>query len=876
MRWIASLPKPARDLLVNRLPARDVVAEDSDLHWFLRQARPEQKPPAGDWRVWLLLAGRGFGKLLDVQTPIATPSGWTTMGELRVGDQVFNERGLPCSVVSTSDIQIERTYRVRFSDGAQLVAGASHQWITWTHAARKAYLHSVHELNVREFPEDWPRWRCRRVPTIWLNRETVERALTLHRQGLSIRRIEREIGVSREALARHLKAGCFVERSPVVRVGALGPEIRTTDQIRHTLTYGKRGDLNHSIPLAEPLALPAAELPIDPYVLGVWLGDGSSKAAEITTADLEILALVESAGYRLGVPRGAGGRAKTWPVGVLPSVRDSLTGRFTSNASLHSALRSLGLIGAKRIPSIYLRASFDQRLTLLRGLMDSDGHAEANNGTCEYTSINRSLADGVMELAISLGLKPTMSVGRATLKGRDFGEKYRIHFTSYFPVFRLKRKAERQKAPGRQALRQQHRMIVAIEEIAPVPMRCIAVDSPNHLYLAGRAMIPTHNTRTGAEMVRLMAESGAARRIALVAPTAADVRAVMVEGESGLLSIAPPEERPDYEPSKHLLTWPNGAIATTYSADEPDRLRGPQHDFAWCDELAAWRYPQAWDMLLFGLRLGADPRVVVTTTPRPTRFIRELLADPKVAVTHGRTIDNRANLAPAFLDQIVRRYEGTRLGRQELDAELLDDVPGALWSHAMIDVARLAAVPDLVRIVVAIDPAVSSDEHADETGIVVAAKDANGHAYVLADISGHYAPAEWAKVAVAAYRSHRADRIVAEINNGGEMVEATLRIVDPGVPFTAVHAARGKVARAEPVAALYEQGRVHHLGAFPALEDQMCGFVHDFDRAAAGYSPDRVDALVWALTELLVAPKAGEGIFEAYRRLATAEPRDGD
>jgi predicted phage terminase large subunit-like protein len=364
---------------------------------------------------------------------------------------------------------------------------------------------------------------------------------------------------------------------------------------------------------------------------------------------------------------------------------------------------------------------------------------------------------------------------------------------------------------------------------------------------------------------------GKARRIALVAPTAADARGVMVEGESGLLAICPAEERPDYEPSRHQLTWPNGAIATTYSADEPDRLRGPQHDLAWCDELAAWRYPQAWDMLLLGLRLGTNPRAVVTTTPRPTKLIKALLADPKIVVTRGSTSENRDNLAPAFLDQIVRRYEGTRLGRQELEAEILEDVPGALWSHAVIDAARVAAMPDLTRIVVAIDPAVSSDEHSDETGIVVAGKDANGHGYVLADLSGRYTPTEWARAAIAAYRAHNADRIVAEVNNGGDMVEATLRMVDPTVPFTAVHAARGKVARAEPVAALYEQGSVHHLGALPQLEDQMCGFVHDFDRAAAGYSPDRVDALVWALSELLVQPRSGEGIFEAYRRLAQKE-----
>jgi len=388
------------------------------------------------------------------------------------------------------------------------------------------------------------------------------------------------------------------------------------------------------------------------------------------------------------------------------------------------------------------------------------------------------------------------------------------------------------------------------------------------LLLAGRGF---GKTRTGAELVRTRVASRAARRIALVTPTAADARDVMVEGESGLLAISARRDRPTYEPSKRRLTWPNGAVAMTYSADEPDRLRGPQHDFAWYDELAAWRYPEAWDMLMFSLRLGSDPRAVVTTTPRPTRLIKTLVADPKVVVTRGSTSQNRDNLAPAFLDQIVRRYEGTRLGRQELEAEILEDVPGAMWGRAVIEGTRLTRLPELARIVVAIDPAAGSGEQSDETGIVVAGKDTGGQGYVLADVSGRYAPTEWAKAAIAAYRAHDADRVVAEVNNGGEMVEATLRVVDPNVPFTAVHAARGKVARAEPVAALYEQGRVHHLGAFPALEDQMCGFVHDFDRAAAGYSPDRVDALVWALTELLVEPMPGEGIFEAYRRLAQQE-----
>ena len=366
------------------------------------------------------------------------------------------------------------------------------------------------------------------------------------------------------------------------------------------------------------------------------------------------------------------------------------------------------------------------------------------------------------------------------------------------------------------------------------------------LLLAGRGF---GKTRTGAELIRARVAASTARRLALVAPTAADARNVMVEGESGLLAVSPPWDRPRYEPSKRRLTWPNG-----------------------CDELGSWRYPEAWDMLMFGLRLVDDPRVVVTTTPRPTKLIRALIADPTAVVTRGSTYENRANLAPAFLDQIIRKYEGTRLGRQELEAELLDDVPGALWTRGIIEAARAQAAPTLARVVVAIDPAATSTAEADETGIIVAGKDEQGQGLVLADMSGRYPPTEWAKTAIAAYRAHRADRVVAEVNHGGEMVEATLRAIDSNVPFSAVRASRGKVTRAEPVAALYEQGRVHHVGSFPQLEDQMCDFVptgyDDVGLRSPRHSPDRVDALVWSLTNLLLEPMPNEGIFEYYRQLA--------
>ena len=368
--------------------------------------------------------------------------------------------------------------------------------------------------------------------------------------------------------------------------------------------------------------------------------------------------------------------------------------------------------------------------------------------------------------------------------------------------------------------------------------------------LAGRGF---GKTRSGAEYVQEMARLGRARHIALVAPIASDARDVMVEGESGILSIAPDSFRPKYEPSKRRLTWPNGAMATTYSADEPERLRGPQHDLAWADEIASWRYPEAWDMLMFGLRKG-EAKAVVTTTPKPVKVLRELIELSSTVVVKGSSYENRDNLAPAFFDKIIRKYEGTRLGRQELYAELLDDVPGALWVRTDIETSRVADCPDLLRIVVAVDPEATSTEESSETGIIVAGKGEDGHGYILEDLTIRETPDRWARVVVGAYHKWQADRVVAETNQGGEMVEAVIRTVDVNIPYKGVHASRGKVARAEPIAALYEQGRVHHVGTFELLEDQCCTYV------PGEKSPDRMDALVWALTELQIENEYVESV----------------
>lgn len=377
------------------------------------------------------------------------------------------------------------------------------------------------------------------------------------------------------------------------------------------------------------------------------------------------------------------------------------------------------------------------------------------------------------------------------------------------------------------------------------------------LLLAGRGF---GKTRSGSEWVRSIVcgktplAAGAYSRIALVAETAADARDVLVEGESAILSVHPKDFRPLYEPSKRRLTWPNGAVATLFNATEPDQLRGPQFDAAWCDELAKWKYAkETWDMLQFGLRLGHRPKQVVTTTPRPIPVLKEILADPGTVVTKGKTEDNRSNLAASFLNQIRAKYTGTRLGRQELDAEILDDAPGALWTRSAIDRDRRkeSDVPRLTRIVVAVDPAAKTNVVAEDgaaTGIVVAGMGDDGRGYVLDDLTCRTSPDGWARRALSGMDRYGADCIVVETNNGGEMVAAAIKAVRPTAPIREVTASRGKWTRAEPIAALYEQGRISHVGSLPDLEDEMVLFGPN--GMVGGSSPDHVDALVWALTEL--------------------------
>lgn len=389
------------------------------------------------------------------------------------------------------------------------------------------------------------------------------------------------------------------------------------------------------------------------------------------------------------------------------------------------------------------------------------------------------------------------------------------------------------------------------------------------MFLAGRG---AGKTRSGAEWVRHMVKSGV-KRVALLAPTASDCRDTLVEGESGILNVCWDKDKtyngvhvgkPKYEPSKRQLTWANGAIAKMYSAEEPERLRGPQFEAAWADELCAWtKDEETWEQLMYGLRLGDHPQVFVSTTPKPRKLLKELINEPTTVISTGSTYDNEANLAPSFLKKLREKYEGTRMGQQEIHAQILTEAQGALWNHELLDAARLDGEieTDLIRIVVAVDPAVSNTAKSDQTGIVVAALGDDNKGYILEDASGRYSPQEWATKARDLYIKWNADRVVAEKNQGGDLVRYTLQTVDPLLPIKLVHASKGKSARAEPVSALYEQGKVRHVKGLHELEEQMV----EWEPLSGMASPDRIDALVWALTELMLGGTAQSTLSLSYQ-----------
>lgn len=784
------IPKQWRPFYCTRreCDGRPHVANDG---WDFPHARWKQHPPASDWFIWLIKAGRSWGKLARLSTPVPTPHGWTTMGELVDGDQVFDEAGKVCTVVKAHPPEMpERAYEFTFSDGTVLVTGGEHQWVTWTHADRKAYNRNVGD----GIPDNWPTWRS--VATY------------------------RAMRVPSERLAPAM--------------GLLGPSIKTTQQIVDTFTQ-KDGTGNHSIPTCGALDIPAQDLPIDPYVLGVWLGDGCSYSATITQHidDLPFLvSQLESAGYQA---RTKLDRNNTWTV-TCPGFRRQLM--------------ALGLIRNKHVPQEYLWGSIDQRYALLQGLLDTDGYIEPSK--VEFTNTNIDIAMAVVHLARSLGEKPVFHEGIATLNGRTIGPKYRVTWRPTMNPFRMPRKRNKYVATSNS--RNYHRTIVAVREVELELMRCITVDSPNSLYLMGDGMIPTHNTLTASKYFNKVAERPT--RIHLIGKTRNDIRMTMVEGISGLQATAPPGNVPFWEPSKLKLTWPSGAVAIGFSGEEPDALRGPQAEYTWLDEPAHIPLIEdVWMNLTLGLREGEDQRVVMTSTPLPSRWMKKIVADPDTHVTDGSSWENAANLSEKYKRKVLEPLKGTRIGQQEIEGKILSEVEGALWTTEIITKVDQYA-PDVRdwefdRIVVAIDPAGGARTNSDETGIIVLGR-IGPIVYVLADASGKYTPLGWANRAIQLYDYWKADAIVAEVNFGRDMVTTTIEATDAAPRIIPVESRRGKVLRAEPVVALYERSRVVHFPGLVDLEDQMIEWV------PGQGSPDRIDALVHGVTELAIMGQQGQ------------------
>lgn len=875
--WWKTLLPEHREAFLDSLDPRE--QEDFLRDWRV-WGRDKQIAPEGCWSEWLLLCGRGFGKLVDAETPIPTPTGWARLGDMAIGDWVIDEAGRPCRIVKTYDALPDVAYRLHFSDGTSIDACGDHQWVTWTHEERKAFLRSPHE-DASRFPAEWPRWRLRqRKGGTDLPRAIVEAALDLRRVGISARKIAKRLGCCRIALGKHLKAGRFVERQATESQRGLGPQIRTTQQIVDTFTHGKRGDLNHSIPVAGPLQLPPQNLPLDPYVLGAWLGDGTAASGAITCHESDQPWMLEA--LQAFSPR--------------QSRSDS---QRIDTSGLSPILRDMGLRNNKHVPAIYLRGSIEQRLGLLQGLMDTDGHV-TKGGHVEFCNTNHDLIRAVVELARSLGQKPVVYEGVAKLYGRVTGPKWRVCWTPTMPVFRMPRKAAKLALSSKpQSLRNHQRMIVRFERIDPKPMRCLTVDGPNSMFLCGEGMIPTHNTLTAVKTILSWIDEGWCRRIAIVGQGEGDIRSVMINGESGFITQSPSWNKPVFRPSTGALGelhWPCGAIGAVYSAEDAEALRGPEFHAGWFDEpmaVPAKKREEAYSNLEYGLRLGDNPRLIITTTPKPHKWIKEKVAECKrqehkplaereFILTNGNTYENEENLAATFIRKI-RRNEGTRRGRQEIHAEILNEDEGALWTMESLDRARMKGVPSddrergefimrliqtMDRIVIGVDPNTTEGKTTHAAGIVVVGKRAGKH-YVLADRSlVGVKPITWGKQVIRAAEEFGAHEIIAETNQGGDMIKGVCEqaAAELGLPmpkFYKAHTRKSKARRAEPVATAYERGEVFHVGhkgseaapgPFYLLEEQMETLHEGHD--GTGEDFDRCDALCYAITRLGVKKAA--------------------
>lgn len=756
-------------------------------------ARENQIPPEDGWTTFIARLGRGAGKRLWIETPILTPSGFKKMGQLREGDKVYDENGKECNITYVSPITTAPSYKLTFSDGAILYADPEHQWVTWTHRERK----NAYRRHYRQ-----------KIPFIFDNK--------------------------------------WAQKPPV-----------TTETILASLRYGKRKDLNHCIPLAKPLQRPEIELPLHPYILGAWLGDGTAKTAEMSNTDQQIRDRFEA----LGVP--------TWD---RNQVADKCPRYMFGNREINGRreyscsriLRQLGVLKNKHIPKIYLEASEKQRMELLRGLMDTDGTFEKGNSRVSFTTTCEQLAEEVFDLVLSLGMKPTIKEKQAKLDSVLKRKAYIVAFSALDQVFYIERKAERIRQNASQAARNMHRMIVSIEQAPALPMCCISVDSPNNLYLAGRNLIPTHNTRLASEWVRKKIEIDGCKSGLIVGSTTAKVVDVMVEGPSGILACCPDAI---YKSNKAQVVWPNGSRVYIQTAEKKEGARGYSVEFVWADEFCEWKYErETWGNVIATVReKGTDgqstSQKLITTTPKRTTLLREIEEKEGTIVVTGSTYDNRDNLTQEYLDELEMTWGGTSLYRQEVLGEYLEQVEGAIWQEEWIKHGPLPGF-DFDKVVIGVDPSVSVSRTSDETGIVVVARLADEY-FVLDDFSGKLTIDQWASRCIEQAEKYGCE-VIVEKNQGGDLLKKVITDKSPYTRVKLIHAITSKEDRLGSAAIYYERGQVTHvlredengnilekeLNKFKLLETQMVSWVPPSPGNPQKESPDRADALSHAVRYL--------------------------
>lgn len=766
-------------------------------------ARDEQVVDFDDpHTITLLLAGRGFGKQARKDEDILTADGWKKLGEVEIGDQVYDETGRLCNVTNYQESEPEKVYEITFDTGEKIQVDQNHLWTTWTHRERKCFNRNQGGV----YPEDWHGWSFQQKDR-WGN----------------------------------------------CRGESIGPGTRTTEEIKETFRHGKRGDLNHSIPLTFPLQIAETEVPLPPYILGMWLGDGCKKTAQFTTIDYELIEYINN----LGFETSSGENGKSHYIKGLISI-----------------LRELGVLEEKCIPELYLNNCYDYRLQLLQGLMDTDGYINEVNGHCEFVQMRKHIAEDVKQLVASFGGKPVISEGRAMLNGVDHGTKYRVTWkVNNVNPFKLKRKSDIAdkwlSKDSSQKLRTKQRMMVDIREVETPEcgMRCLTVDSKSRLFLIGKSFIPTHNSYTLGLTAKRAVENYGVKAMTVLAVRNSDLRTTIAPA---ILSQYDPDDPncPEYIAGKSEIRWPNGANAVLKSAESgPDATRGLNNELLLCDEIAFYgaTNEEIITQSLLTLRLGMA-KAYMFTTPKATPMMIDLVRQGKependyVKLISGSTMDNRENLSKTFMQSTVNKYKGTRLERTEIHGELILDNEGAIFSREVIDnnMESINNIPEIVEVGIGVDLALTTKRTAskgrtpDKTGIVVSFLCDDDNIYVAHDFTGSYTSQQWGMKVYSLYQKYSSTYptvITVESNTGGvDLLTRVFEDVERGfsskISFT--FSVSNKLQRAMPFSLLSEKGQIKFLetgseetGLGPLI-DELCSY------DGTGRSPDRMDAFVFS------------------------------